>query len=91
MNQEIENINLDLACSHAGNIHKVGEKAREVRLWIRSLLSKIVDYKAQHRSYLNVAAATLQPALPNDIVLKNVLPFLELPSFMFEGENQEEM
>ena len=87
MNQEIENINLNLACSHAGNMYKVGEKASEVRLWIRSLLSKIVYYKAQHRSYLIEAAATLQPALPNDIVLKNVLPFIELPSYTFEGEN----
>ena len=45
--------------------------------------------ESEHRRYLNVAATALQPALPNDIVLKNILPFLalELPSHTFEGEN----
>eukprot|EP00984_Skeletonema_dohrnii_P008486 scaffold3125_cov118-Skeletonema_dohrnii-CCMP3373.AAC.4 len=65
----------------------VGEKAEAVHLWIRSVLRNIIGYKAQHRSYLNEAATTLQSCLPNDIVMKNVLPFLKLPSYTFEGED----
>ena len=57
-----------------------GWKANAMRKWIRSVLSKITDYKAKHRRYLNEAATALEPALPKDIVFKNVLPFVELPS-----------
>ena len=87
MNEKIDAINRILATTSAGSWDEQGEKGRKIRRWIRSVLRKIVDYKAEHRRYLNVAATTLQPALPNDIVLKNVLPFLELPSYTFEGEN----
>ena len=34
--------------------------------------------------------ATLQHVLPQDIVMNNVIPFLELPSFTFEVVNHEE-
>ena len=64
-----------------------GGKAREIRMWITLVLRKIVHYKAEHRRYLNEAAAILQPALPNDILLKSILPFLELPSYTFQGED----
>jgi hypothetical protein len=64
-----------------------GGKAQAVRMWIRSVLGNIVRYKAQHHSLLNEAATSLQLALPNDIVMNNVLPFLELPSYTFEGED----
>ena len=57
-----------------------GGKARVIRTWIRSLLRKTAHYKAEHCRCLNVAAATLELVLPNDIVFKNVIPFLELPS-----------
>eukprot|EP00984_Skeletonema_dohrnii_P026507 scaffold15874_cov77-Skeletonema_dohrnii-CCMP3373.AAC.2 len=79
--------------------HDVGGKAVAIRAWITDVLRTIVQYKVRHRSYLNEAATTLQSflpneaattlqlALPNDIVLNNVLPFLELPSFTFEGED----
>mmetsp|Transcript_2653 Transcript_2653/g.3931 ORF Transcript_2653/g.3931 Transcript_2653/m.3931 type:complete len:107 (+) Transcript_2653:88-408(+) len=66
----------------------VGGKALAIRMWISSVLFKIVRYKAQHRSLLN-EVATLQQAFPQDIMLKNILPFLELPSHSFEGENNE--
>eukprot|EP00985_Skeletonema_marinoi_P030319 scaffold31591_cov73-Skeletonema_marinoi.AAC.2 len=56
------------------------EKTQAVQLWIRSVLGKIVYYKAQHRSYLDEAATILQSHLPNDIMIKSVLPFLELPN-----------
>eukprot|EP00984_Skeletonema_dohrnii_P002374 scaffold826_cov87-Skeletonema_dohrnii-CCMP3373.AAC.4 len=90
MNEEIVSINQILPTTPAGNVYSqedVGGKGREVRLWIRSVLHKIVYYKAQHQSHLNEAATTLQLALPSDIVCKNVLPFLELPSYTFELED----
>mmetsp|Transcript_4871 Transcript_4871/g.7988 ORF Transcript_4871/g.7988 Transcript_4871/m.7988 type:complete len:145 (+) Transcript_4871:180-614(+) len=40
---------------------------------MRSVLHKYIYYKSEHRRYANEAAATLQRALPNEIVLKNVL------------------
>ena len=90
MNEEINAINRILPNTYAGNFRDVGGKAQAMKSWIRSVLRKIIHYKAEHRRYLNVATAALQPALPNDIVLKNILPFLELPSHTFEGENQGE-
>ena len=77
MNEEIDSINQNLASARAGicTLYDVGGMAREIRVWIRSVLRKLVHYKAEHRRYLNVKAA-LEPALPKDIVLNNVLPFL---------------
>eukprot|EP00985_Skeletonema_marinoi_P015690 scaffold8174_cov74-Skeletonema_marinoi.AAC.1 len=102
MKDKLGAINQSLPTARAGNSYNdEGEKAQTVQLWISSVLSTIVQYKARHRSYLNEAAATLQSvlpneaaatlqlALPNEIVLNNVLPFLELPSYTFEGENNE--
>ena len=57
-----------------------GEKARAIRAWITSVHRKYTHYKAEHRRYVNEAAATLKLTLPHDIVLKNILPFVELPS-----------
>ena len=87
MNDEITAINRILPNTPSGNNFNAGGKAHVIRAWIRSVLHKIIEYKAEHRRYLNEAATTLQQALPNDIVLKNVLPFLELPSHTFDGEN----
>ncbi|KAK1745340.1 hypothetical protein QTG54_004631 [Skeletonema marinoi] len=88
MDVEINAINQSLPTTPAGDdFYDVGGKAEAVQLWIRSVLHKIVQYKAQHHSYVNEAATTLQLDLPNDIVNKNVLPFLELPSYTFEGED----
>ena len=87
MNNEIDAINQSLACAPTGNEVNDEGKARAIRTWIRSVLGKIVHYKAEHNRILNEAAAALQPALPNDIVLKNIFPFIELPSFTFEGEH----
>ena len=57
-----------------------GGKAKAIRRWIRSVLRKYTHYKAEHRRYVNEAAAALELVLPNDVMLENVLPFLELPS-----------
>ena len=89
MNEEIDSTNRILPNTPAGTIRHLdaGEKAQAIREWITSVLRKIILYKAEHRRYLIEAAATLQTALPNDIVFKNVLAFLELPSYTFQGEN----
>ncbi|KAK1748093.1 hypothetical protein QTG54_000032 [Skeletonema marinoi] len=86
MKDKLGAINHILPTARAGGFD-VGEKAHEVRRWIRSVLRNIIRYKAQHLSILNEAATTLQHALHQDIVFKNVLPFLELPSYTFEGED----
>ena len=65
----------------------VGGKAKAIRRWIRSVLRKYTHYEAEHRRCVNEAAAILQSALPNDILHKNILPFLELPTHTFEGED----
>eukprot|EP00984_Skeletonema_dohrnii_P005527 scaffold1952_cov85-Skeletonema_dohrnii-CCMP3373.AAC.1 len=91
MNEEINAINQSLPTTPAGSddFYDVGEKAEAVQSWIRSVLRKTIHYKAQHQHVLEEAAATLQlqVALPQDIVIKNVLPFLELPSHTFEEED----
>jgi len=95
MNEEIDSINQILPTAPGGvsyyeiSHHDDGGKARAIRTWIRSVLRKIIHYKAEHQRIVGEAATYLQLALPNDIVMKNVLPFLELPSYTFEGEESE--
>eukprot|EP00984_Skeletonema_dohrnii_P028243 scaffold18153_cov97-Skeletonema_dohrnii-CCMP3373.AAC.2 len=91
MKEEIGAIDQILPNTPAGSCYnfEVGGKAQAVRMWIRSVLRKIIHYKAEHSSLLNESATILQHALPNDIVNKNILPFLELPSYTFEGEDYE--
>eukprot|EP00984_Skeletonema_dohrnii_P006330 scaffold2262_cov107-Skeletonema_dohrnii-CCMP3373.AAC.9 len=91
VNEEINSINQILSNAPAGDdFNDVGGKARAIRRWIRSVLRKIIQYKAQYQSFLEEAATTLQVALPQDIVIKNVLPFLELPSYTFEVVDRED-
>eukprot|EP00985_Skeletonema_marinoi_P031969 scaffold37949_cov205-Skeletonema_marinoi.AAC.2 len=90
MNEEINSINQILPTASAGGYYDVGGMARAIRTWIRSVLRKIVHYKAEHQRLLDEEiATTLQLALPQDIVMKNVLPFLELPSYTFELEVED--
>eukprot|EP00984_Skeletonema_dohrnii_P006907 scaffold2462_cov120-Skeletonema_dohrnii-CCMP3373.AAC.12 len=82
MNEEIDSINQILPTARAGGktYNDMGEKAIVIRTWIRSVLHKIMYYKAQHHRLLMEAATTLELAsLQEDIVIENVLPFLELP------------
>ena len=92
VNEEMLSINQILSNAPAGDdVDNVGGKARAIRMWIRSVLRKIIQYKAQHFSVLEEAAARLKLTLPQDIVIKNVLPFLELPSYTFElGDHEDE-
>ena len=87
MNKETELINQILDATSVGNICKAGGKAEAIRKWIRKFLHKYIYYKAEHRRYVNEAADTLKLTLPHDIVLKNILPFVELPSDTFVGED----
>ena len=83
MNKEMDSINQILPNAPAssygvyGNV-RPGEKAHVIWTWIRSFRRKIIHYKAEHQRVLNEAATTLQFALPQDIVTKSVLPFLDL-------------
>ena len=67
MDEEIGAINQSLLTARAGGREDVGGKARAIRMWIRTVLGKIVHYKAEHRRLLNEAATTLQLALPKMI------------------------
>jgi hypothetical protein len=90
MNAEINSINQILPNTPAGDHYdgEVGGKGWAIQTWIRSVLHKIVDYKQQHRDLLTEATSILieELALPREIVIYNVLPFLELPSYTFKGE-----
>jgi len=62
-----------------------GDKAVAIRRWIRSVLRKIMHYKAEHRRLLDEdVAPTLQGVLPQDIVMNSIFPFLNLPPYTFE-------
>ena len=89
MNEQIESINQILPNAYAGDDEfEAGEKARVIRRWIRSLLRKIIHYQAVHQRFVDEAGSTLHHALPHEIVANNVLPFLMLPSYTFEVEEQ---
>ncbi len=69
----------------------VGEKARVIRRWIRSILDKINYYIAEHERILDQeVATTLKVFLQAEIVMNNVLPFLALPLHTFEVEEEED-
>ena len=93
MNEEINSINQNLPNAPAGewdNYDDVGEKALVIRSWIWSLISKFNRYEEEHQRVLDVAAATLELALPRDIAINNVLSFLELPPHTFGVEDRED-
>ena len=87
MTEEIDSINRILPNAPAVGFQAT-EKTHVVRMWIGSVLHKIVHYKAEHRRVLGEAAAALQLVLPHDILMNNVLSFLELPAYSFEGEDE---
>ena len=97
MNEEIDSINQILPSAAAGgwvnfSVGDPGEKAHEIRRWIRSVLRKIIRYQEEHRRLLEEEIApTLELVLSNnDIVMNNVLPFLELPSYTFDVDDEED-
>ncbi len=95
MSELIDSINQILPDTDAGFFipfgdHNEGEKARVIRSWISSVLRRIIHYQAEHQRVVNEAGSTLHHALPHDIVMNYVLPFLALPSHTFEVEDDED-
>ena len=97
MNREIQSIRTNIRRARPGRYYYTadhiladidpGQKAQVILAWIRSVLRKIVRYKAEHERLLREELEpTLQLVLPHDIVMNSVLPFLQLPSYSFEGE-----
>ena len=84
MSEEITSIQQVLPNASSGRFNDTGEKALVIRIWIRTVLGKILHYKAEHQRILDEAGTTLVLALPRDIVMKSILSFLELPSYTFE-------
>eukprot|EP00985_Skeletonema_marinoi_P012497 scaffold6045_cov77-Skeletonema_marinoi.AAC.1 len=86
MNEGVDAINQNLLIlSNRG----AGGETRAIRRWISLVLFSIIHFKAQHRRLLDEAATTLQHAFPKDVVLNSILPFLKLPSYTLQGENNE--
>ena len=78
--EEINSINRIFPETPAGDVDDefaISPKARAIKRWIRSLLRKLVHYKAEHQRLLDETETTLQLALPQEIV-RNIIPFLEL-------------
>ena len=61
----------------------------EIQEWISTVRLKIFCYKKQHIRVLKKATITIEEVFPRDIVMNNVVPFLELPSHTFEGEDDD--
>jgi len=91
MNEETGAINQILLSADPGGYrddlfdYDGGEKAQAIRRWVRSVLRKIIHYKVEHQRIVDEKIApTLQLALPREVVMNNVLPFMYLPSHTFE-------
>ena len=70
MNQEVDSINQILLSASAGRYvdgydeeGDPGEKARALRRWIRSVIQRLIHYKAEHRKLLKEATTLLELAL----------------------------
>jgi hypothetical protein len=90
MNAKINSINQILPNTSAGEydydddyVEVAGEKGRAIQTWIRSVLHKLDDYEQQHRNLLTEATTILveEVGLPREIVINNILPCLQLPSY----------
>jgi hypothetical protein len=86
MNAKINSINRILPNTPAGHYYyggEVGEKGRAIQTWIISVLRKLDDYKEQHCNLLTAATTILvkEVGLPQEIVINNILPCLQLPSY----------
>ena len=57
-----------------------GEKTTFIREWISRIARKVSDYKAVHRCILQEIVPILQPSLSKDVVVDNIMSFLELPT-----------
>ena len=76
---EIDSINRILPTYFSSRL-RCSRKARAIRTWVRSVLKKVMHYQKEHQLIVGEAGLTLKSALPQEIVMNHVLPFLELPS-----------
>ena len=95
MNEAMNSINQILPNTPAGGTvfygdSDYGDKARTIQTWIRSILRKFLQYRAEHQRLMEQAAPILKLALPQDVARNYVLPFLDLPSHSFELVEVEE-
>ena len=88
MNSELLSIDQILPNTRAGDMYNNGEKAVVIRQWISDVLRKMINYKSQHCRLLKEAVSRLQLALAHDIVMNNVVPFLQLPHHKIDGEEE---
>lgn len=66
------------------------KRPRRYEVGLDQFSNKIIHYKAEHQRLLDEEVApTLHLALPQDIAINNVLPFLGLPPHTFDGEITE--
>lgn len=94
MNEEIDSINQALVHLHAqahSDLHTVKvdyeKMAETIQEWLRCVLHKIIDYKAKHRLLVpKVADKLIEHELPYDVVADHIVPYLELPLHLFDGE-----
>ena len=62
-------------------------RADTKRAWIKVVLSATIQFKARHRRLLNEVTKIVELVMSRDILLmNNIIPFLDLPLHMFDGE-----
>lgn len=95
MKKEIDSINQILLPSTSTSTAAAASDrglVQAIRGWIARVLCKLIGYKAQHGRLLQEAAAALKAGnrVLEDNVRRDVLPFLALPVYRFEGEDYGE-
>ena len=96
--EKVESINQILSTTLTGSYDHQnmtiinGDKTIAIQRWVASVLQiMIVDYKAKNRRILSEVTTTLRLVSSNDVVTNSVLPFLEMPSHTFDGEEENGM
>ena len=66
-----------------------GRAGMALREWLPEMSQKMTHYTKEHRRLLQEATCTFEDYLPSDIVMKSVLPFLELPKRTIDEGGKE--
>ena len=93
MRDEIDSINQTLPDAYGGSeedLEETGVKTQMINEWSSNVMQKFCRYMKNHNELLREVAALLQLALPADIVKRNILSFLDLPVFSFDGGSYED-
>lgn len=89
MDKKINSFNQILPIEEACRYDDPYSKSRTITI-IWTILRDIICYQAEHQRMMDVTTTTLQHVLSQEIVINNVHSFLELPSYAFEGEDDED-